>query len=883
MPFAFLGLAFVHPLTASLVDWWMTMPDRQAWHYFTGDEFASCQTARRQMDPLTASAFTDIIGGASVGASDLAGMEIRHLSTHSKRIHGGSAFFAIDGRLASGHDYAAEALRNGAAVVVTGCGNGSAELAQEGNVIEVDDPLQALQRLAAWWRQQITGQVVAVVGSNGKTITKDALAHLLAEELVVYASPGSYNSKLGVPLALLDCPRECDVAILELAFNAVGEMAVLERIVRPDQVVMTNLGTRWRSRFCDREHQAREMLSVCSGLGSNGWLLLGDSDPWLDAIAAETSACRRVARGAGDSVPVFAHPRHARDGLVVDASFPGGATATVNVRTPSEEILADVELAVGAAWLLGAGSESLIKAVENYAPTSTRMEIWRAPSGVTLVRDIATPDPIAVGSALRTARGLAGPDGRVAMVLADSLELVDSGAVEQLAQTLSSERLDCVYGLRGPLPDALREAARRQAPPVEVHLLESAEELRGRLLEELRSGDVALVQSPRTAPLADISNQLIGSMAPTRLYLDLSAIEENVSTFRRIVGPSVRLMAMVKALAYGTDSVNVASCLQAAGIDFLGVSNADEGIALRRHGINAPILVMLGTPRDLEAMLDHRLTPVVYSQETLDAVLRADLPRHPRVPVHLEVDSGMHRTGFSPEQARAALRQLHDSGRPHVEGIMTHFACADDPSEDDFTRAQSAAFEGVLDYASELGLRGLIRHAANSAATIRLPETHFDMVRIGIGLYGMQPSEATRASADLMPAFALVSRVVEVLDLKEGDRIGYGGTYRVPAGGARVGVVPAGYNDGVPRSFSNVGHVMVAGVRCPIRGIVSMDSMTIELSQCPAAHVGSDVLILGRYGDWLVAPEDLAESVGTISYELMVRVGHRVQRIFTTH
>lgn len=214
---------------------------------------------------------------------------------------------------------------------------------------------------------------------------------------------------------------------------------------------------------------------------------------------------------------------------------------------------------------------------------------------------------------------------------------------------------------------------------------------------------------------------------------------------------------------------------------------------------------------------------------------------------------------------------------------MTHFACADDPAEDEFTRAQLATFERVLDIARELGLRDLIRHAAATAATIRLPETHFDMVRIGIGLYGMQPSEATRARAELLPAFGLVSRIVEVLDLKEGERIGYGGTYRVPAGGARVGVVPAGYNDGVPRNFSNVGHVMVAGVRCPILGTVSMDSMTIDLSKCESAEVGSDVLILGRYGDWLVAPEGLAESVGTISYELMVRVGHRVQRIFTRH
>jgi alanine racemase len=189
----------------------------------------------------------------------------------------------------------------------------------------------------------------------------------------------------------------------------------------------------------------------------------------------------------------------------------------------------------------------------------------------------------------------------------------------------------------------------------------------------------------------------------------------------------------------------------------------------------------------------------------------------------------------------------------------------------------------VIEEAKRLGVRDAIAHAAATAATIRFPESHFGMVRIGLGLHGVHPSAATAERVGLVPAFGLVSRIVEVLELKQGDRIGYGGTFRVPAGGVRVGVVPAGYHDCVPRALSNVGHVIVAGVRCPILGRVSMDSMTVDLSGCEEARVGSDVLILGRYGDWLVAPEELAAKIGTIPYELMVRVGPRVQRIFTRH
>ncbi|HUA12059.1 MAG TPA: alanine racemase [Solirubrobacteraceae bacterium] len=835
------------------------------------------------MEPLAGSTFRDILAGAFAGPGDGPDVVIRQVSTHSRRIHSGSAFFAIGGQHADGHSFAAEALENGAAVVVARAGASSDELVRTGRIIEVDDPLQALQRLAGWWRTQIEGKVVAVVGGNGKTITKDALAHLLADELTAYASPGSYNSKLGVPLALLGCPRECDVAIFELAVSAPGEMATLERIVRPDHVMMTNLGARWRPNFRDRGDQARELLASAANLGSDGWLLLGQHDEEIGAAAGDASRCRRLVCGEAAELPSFSEPRYARDGLVVDVSFPDGRSGVVSVRTPSAEILADVELAMSAAWLLGVGSASLLTSTDDYAPSATRMEIWRSPAGVTLIRDVATPDPIAVGSGIRAAKRVAGANGRTVVVLGERLELVDPAGVGELAHALRAERVDAVYALHGPLPDALHEASEAVEEPVPVNLFTRTEDLRLTLLEDLKVGDVALVQSPRTAPIGDLTAELIGAMAPTRLYLDLSALEQNVSSFRRMVGPSVRVMGMVKALAYGTDDVNVASCLEASGVDFLGVSNADEGVALRRSGIAVPILVMLGTGRDLEVMLRHRLTPLVYSEEMLEAVLAVAPPANARLPVHVKIDTGMHRTGLAPAQARRVLTRLRDCEHIRLEGIMTHFACADDPAEDDFTAAQLRAFNAVLDVAAELGLHDLIRHAASTASTVRLPQTHLDMVRIGLGLFGLHPSEATRTRADLIPAFGLVSRIVEILELEEGARIGYGGTYRVPSGGARVGVVPAGYHDCVPRAFSNRGHVIVAGVECPILGRVSMDSMTVELTCCPDAHVGSDVLILGRHGDRDVAPERLAALIETIPYELMVRVGPRVQRILTRH
>ncbi len=838
------------------------------------------------MEPLAGSIFRDIVAGASLNGASAPEATIRHLSTHSRRIKRGSAFFAMDGTRADGHRFAAEALENGAAVVVVREGAAEARHVQSGRAIEVDDPLKALQRLAAWWRGQLEGRVVAVVGSNGKTITKDALAHLLADGRRVYASPGSYNSKLGVPLALLEAPRECDTAIFELAVTEPGEMAVLAQMVRPDHVVMTNLGSRWRANFADREQQALEMLGCCEELPVDGWLLLGDEDDELSRASRQFAIPRRLVRGDELRLPTFPRPRHVDEGLLVDVRFPDAeqTVAPLRVRTPSEEVLSDVELAMAAAWLLRVEVPSLLERADDYVPSATRMETWRSPSGVTLIRDVATPDPIALGAGVRAARRAAARSGRTVVVLADELELVDESTVRELAHVLGAEKVDAVYALHGALPYALQQAASaREGSGVPVHLFASIEQLREQLLEQLLAGDVALVQSPRTAALGELAAELIGAMAPTRLYLDLAAIEQNVSSFRRIVGPNVRVMAVIKALGYGTDSVEMASCLQDVGVDYLAVSNADEGVALRRAGVSAPILVMLGTPRDLEAMRIHKLTPVIYSEEMLEGVLALARDAERPLRVHVKVDTGMHRTGLAPERALQAIAQLQAEEQLQVEGIMTHLACADEPSEDEFTRSQLAAFERVIEEAKRLGVRDAIAHAAATAATIRFPESHFGMVRIGLGLHGVHPSAATAERVGLVPAFGLVSRIVEVLELKEGDRIGYGGTFRVPPGGARVGVVPAGYHDCVPRALSNVGHVIVAGVRCPILGHVSMDSMTVDLSGCEEARVGSDVLILGRYGDWLVAPEELAAKIGTIPYELMVRVGPRVQRIFTRH
>lgn len=831
------------------------------------------------MDGIDVDRFARLVGGTLAGRRPPSGATVEHVSVHSERIPVNAAFFALRGQRADGHQFVDEALANGAVVAVVAAGRPPA--AGDGPVLVVADPLRALQRLAAWWRSQMAARVVAVVGSNGKTITKDALVHFAGFSARTIGSPGSYNSQLGVPLAILGFPRNAEVAVVEAAVSQPGEMEALEDVVRPDHVVVTNLGLRWQGHFADRRHRAAELLRMAHRVGPGGWVLLGDEDPDLVAAAAVVDAVpvHRYNRSAG--LPSFDVEARRRSQTVLSVRFPDGTAGRVGIHAPSDEISTDVGVAMTAAWLLGTPADALLSAAEQYRPTSTRVETWRAPANYTVVRDVATPDPLAVSSALRAGRRNVVNGGRMIAVLAEPPVPVDPTVLAGLAQVIVSEDVDVVLGVSGPQLRRVASEIEASGVPIHVTLFDSTRELRAQLLRMLAPGDVVLVQSGPSALIDDAAALLIESVASPRVYFDVGAVEHNVRTFRGLVGSSVRIMAMVKALAYGTDPVPVSLALQAAGVDQLGVAKADEGIDLRRAGIALPVVVF-DPSRELDKIVRYQLTPVLHSPELVEAVCGRKPDGGP-LEVHLEVDTGMHRTGLPPESAAEALGELRAADGVRLVGVMTHFAAAEDPAADALTQRQLERFREVMAAVRAAGWTDVSFHAANTAATLRHPGAHLDMVRLGLGLHGLYPSEACRAVADLVPALGLVSRLVDVRRLEGGERIGYGWTYTVPAGGGVYGTVNCGYGDGVPRSASNRAWVRVGGCRCPIVGMLSMDSMTVDLSCCPDAAVGDEVLVYGRHGDGVVPLEEFSALAGTIAYEPMTRIGPRVQRIFTGH
>jgi alanine racemase len=794
----------------------------------------------------------------------------------SRRVRPGDLFFALAGRQHDGHAFVAEALAAGAGLAVVRRGWGGPE---DLPLITVAEPLKALQSLAAWYRRQEIGRVVAITGSNGKTVVKNALTAILAGRHRLAVSPGSWNSQVGVPLAVLTAPPGSELGIFEAGVSAPGEMEAIEAILRPDHGVLVNVGLAHIGTFGSRERTAREKLRLFRHLPRGGWLLLPD-DPLLAQLQAGGEA--ELLRTPACLPPLLAR-RSTPSGTLLSLGF-GEERLELPVRTRSAVLIEDLRIAMAAALRLGVTPAEIVAALEDHSFGPTRMETWRTPEGITIVNDTASDDPLSVQAALEAVAASRTPGGRLLFVFGGMGELGAREAGEHaLIGRLAAERGFSELLLL-PHPARDHTAAAWQAAAEEPNGLRQVDglaALREHVHRSARPGDTLLVKGAASGNLTTAARELWESMAPRRLLVDLSAIRENIARFRSLCGPGVAILAVLKAWAYGTELPRLALGLQESGIDWIGVSAADEGAQLRRAGLQLPVLVMLMDIEEVDKAVRYGLTPVVYSLAFARALVDTLRAMNARCTVHLEIDTGMGRLGVAPAEAAAAARLLERSGVVQLSGVMTHFASADDPAADHHTLAQLASFDTALAAVRAEAAGPLCVHTAATAACVRFPAARRNMVRLGLGLYGIHPSAAIADALELELAVAFVSRLAQVALWARGQRVGYGGTYVVDAEGQRIGIVAAGYNDGVPWRLGNRGEVLVQGRRARVLGRVSMDSLAIDLSGIPDAAVGDEVLIFGARDGQQLRPEVVAAQAGTIPYELLVNVDtRRVQRIF---
>jgi alanine racemase len=821
------------------------------------------------------------VGGKLRGPSSAATFE--RVTADSRGASPGTLFAALKGEHADGHSFVEAAFRNGAsAALVAESAIGTRALDAQWPLIVVPDPLHALQALAAWQRRAHFQKVLAITGSNGKTIVKDALKAMLAGRRV-HTSPGSYNSQLGLPLAVLSAEQPQELAILEVGVSKPEEMASLERIAAPNYGILTNIGMAHFAAFGSRDAIAREKMSLFQHIDKDGWVLLPANEPVIEEPSKQLRCLLfRVGSGETASGPVkLTVISLTEEGQLLELSAGTEKARNVVVKTRSPEIIADLYFAATAAYLLGVGLDEIVIALAGYVPAATRMELWSSARGIRIINDGHSADPMSVHAALRSATLGAPPGGRKIFAFAGMRELGESSEREH--RQVGAQAGACGYSHLFLVGDGdLKSTAdgyKAASNDGIVLSVRNPNDLKDQLLPLLRPGDTVLFKGPRHAGMVKAVQDLSGAIAQRCLWIDLAAIGGNVASLRRHCG-GAHILAMLKAKAYGTELAQIPSWISRLGIHHVGVSSAAEGVDVRRSGADQDILVFLSDPEDLDNLVRYRLTPVIYSKELAEAFMRELAGADSVMDIHLKVDTGMHRVGVEPGSAVPIARRIRDSGALRLTGVCTHFASAEDPTADDFTRRQIAEFDDVISGLRAAGFDQLQIHAANTAAALRFPEARYNMVRVGLGLYGLYPSVAARRELDLQLALGVTSRITSIQEFPAGSALGYNRTYTTDRA-TKIGIVPFGYDDGLPWALSSSGEVLVEGHRARIVGRISMDQMQVNVTDIPGISVGAEVLLYGTHNGHVLRPEEVAAKAGTITHELLARLGDRVHRIYT--
>ena len=804
-------------------------------------------------------------------------LPIDHVTIDSRAIHGPRTLFvALKGKRGDGHAYVGHALRSGAARALVHTKYVAPEGVLEDQLIRVDCPLTALQDLAGWYRSTCSGlRTVAVTGSCGKTMLKDLLGHLL-EEPAVYTSPESFNSQLGVALSLLSIPKGTRLAFIEMAANQPGEMERLSRMVRPEMVLCTNffrkrLGTKEAQRFVPSE-----IFSLLAALPEYGHAI-------VERDALHPLPPLRCSVEYWNDLPLIA----SSDGIVENGQLPirirscDGTETTLSIAGAHLYLVELLCIALKAARSLGLPEERVITALSTYQPEVMRTEIWKNSSGVNFVNGTYCHTSLSFDASLNELRDFAHSTnpagaGRTLLVFGGLRE--PNFSIERVAGSLLAHGISEVHAWPETVAAKLFHRFSERLP---IHAHSSLADAVSAAKKSAHPSDTILIKGPKKVPFDWLIEQLEESPPQTIATINLAAIRTNIDLLRSHLAPKTRIMVMVKALAYGTDDVRISHFLGSCGVDILGVSYVNEAVLLRQMGVAGSLFAVHASESEMRKAAHWNVEVGISSERQAEAAAEAALHHGRPVKLHLHVDTGMKRFGCRPEEALSLARSIAQSPHLILEGLFTHFPAADDPSQDAFTHSQAAALKNVLSDLEKAGLRPVYTHACSSAAAIRFGFQEFNMVRLGLATYGFHTSQASAHLLELRPALSLITRIAGFNTAIAGETVSYGRTHTITRPTARLAVLPIGYYDGVHRSYSGKGSVLIRGKQAPMVGRICMDYMMVDVTDIPEAAVGDFALMFGEdeRGSYL-SPEVLASAGGSIVHELMSCLGPRVQRLF---
>lgn len=770
---------------------------------------------------------------------------ISHYSVDSRSLAGKSkeVFIALAGRR-DGHHFISSAYQKGVRNFIVE----EAPNFEKCNFIQVDDTLLALQKIATNHRKAFEIDIIGITGSNGKTIIKEWLSSILSEQKFVIKTPKSFNSQIGVPLSVLEIKPEHEIGVFEAGISTVNEMERLERVIKPDIGIFSTLGNAHGEGFASDKEKLMEKLKLFKSSREVVYREDQVYSLWIKEALKSKAVSWSLLPGAH-------HRVHWDKGAVILDDH------TYTVDFSNESDFENVTHAIVAAMRLGMEADLIQKGLDQLKSIPMRLELKKGANGCLLLDDTYNNDLQGLRVAIDYLVSQ-NQNEKKTVILTDIMQSGDPDHIvyQKVNELLIEKGIHRFIGI-GPTLSSLGPTF-----TMKCQVFESVEEF----LNDLPTfeKETILLKGARVFALERVVKRLELHIHGTRLEVNLEALGHNLNEYRNLLTPETKLMVMVKANAYGCGLLEVANYLQRRDVDRLGVAYVSEAIELRKNGIHLPIMIMNPHIDSFHDFEKYGLEAEIFSISHFDHYL-ATTSNPP--PIHIKIDTGMRRLGFSKEDLPMLIHRLVSNPQIKVEGIFTHFAASDQPGQDSFTKEQVEEFHHIYESLVEcLGYRPL-KHASNSAAISRLPAYHYDMVRLGIGLYGFDPTYRQK----LRTVCKLKSTISQLRRLKEKTTIGYGREGKMDPD-STVAVLPIGYEDGFLRVFGNgTAKLNVASTLCPTIGNICMDMTMIDVTNTEAKE-GDEVIIFGEKPTL----KEVAEWAGTIPYETLTNIGSRVKRVY---
>jgi len=815
-------------------------------------------------------------GGNLYGNSDQKN-EIRFLLTDSRRLvfPQSAVFFALETTKNDGHNYISGLIDKGVGCFVVSRLPENQEWLKKSAFILTDDTLEALQKLVAAHRQQFSIPVTGITGSNGKTIVKEWLSQLLAHKFFIVKNPKSYNSQTGVPLSVWQMDHFHEMGIFEAGISVPGEMEKLEKIIRPVHGIFTNIGPAHDEGFPGRENKIMEKLKFFSG---SELLLYRADNELLDSCVKswkESHAGIRLFRWgfAEDTDMQLLRVEKFQNNVRVDVRFQN-KIQQYSIPFTDDASVENVLHCIAYIHCCGYENGSLPEKLLSLQPVAMRLQLRQGINNCTLIDDAYNSDVLSLGVALDFLNTQVKQKEKT-LILSDILQAGVSASrlYADVAELVKAKNIRNFIGIG---PDISSRSLDFKG--LTTSFFKSTDDFLREFDPSIFRDQGILLKGARDFGFERISSKLQFKDHQTVLEIDLDALVHNLNVYKSMLKPGVKVAAMVKAFSYGSGSYEIAGVLQYHQADYLAVAFADEGKELRNAGITMPIMVLNPELHNLDILFRYRLEPEVYSMELLkrlmhEAELSLSNAKQPFFPLHIKLDTGMHRMGFMEDELDELLEFMQENALLKVASVFSHLAASDMPGFDDFSREQLKRFERMA-AKLETGLGyGFLKHMANSAAISRFPEAQMDMVRLGIGMYGVDGNKDVEAHLQTVNTFKSV--ISQIKTVPAGETVGYNRAGHLKRE-TRIGIVPVGYADGLSRRLSNGrGYMLVNGQKAPIIGNISMDMCTLDLTDINA-EAGDEVIIFGKE----LPVTLLAEKLETIPYEIFSGIAARVKRVY---